>query len=71
MVETPKQKKSDIPTSPDSFKFSPAQVAPGATIMGGPQSGGYTTTPSTEPKPEWTPSPPDSMIRRTTLKREG
>jgi hypothetical protein len=64
--------KSKIPTSPDSFKFSPPQVAPGAPIMGGPQSGGYTTTPSTEPTPILPePSSPDSMIRRQTLQREG
>jgi hypothetical protein len=65
------EQKDKIPTSPDSFKFNPPQVAPGATIMGGPQSGGYATTPSTEPKPEPEPSNPEDMIRRTTLKREG
>jgi hypothetical protein len=58
--------KSKIPTSPDSLKWLPAQVAPGAPSMGGPQTGGIATTPSKEPKPEWTPSPPDSMIRRQT-----
>lgn len=63
--------KSKIPTSPDSYKFQPPNVCPGAPHMGGMQTGGYTTTPSTEPKPEWTPSPPDSMIRRQTQKREG
>jgi hypothetical protein len=64
------EQKDKIPTSPDSFKFSPPQMAPGAPNMGGMQTGGYTTTPSTEPKPEWTPSPPDLMIRRTVLKTE-
>jgi hypothetical protein len=64
--------KSKIPTSPDSFKFSPPQVAPGAPSMGGPQTGGIATTPSTEPKPILPePSSPDSMIRRQTQKREG
>jgi len=61
--------KSKIPTSPDSFRFNPPQVAPGAPAMGGMQTGGYASTPSTEPKPEWTPSPPDSMIKRVTLKK--
>ena len=63
--------KNKIPSSPDSFRFSPAQVAPGAPHMGGMQTGGYASTPSTEPKPEPKPSNPEDMIRRTTLKREG
>ena len=65
------EQKDKIPTSPDSFRHSPQQVAPGAPLMGGPQTGGYNTTPSTEPKPEPKPSNPMDMIRRTTLKREG
>jgi hypothetical protein len=65
------EQKDKIPTSPDSFKFNPPQVAPGAPNMGGMQTGGYASTPSTEPKPEPKPSNPEDMIRRTTLKREG
>jgi len=69
MVEQDKA-QSKIPTSPDSFRFSPQQVCPGAPWMGGPQTGGFASTP--EPKSEPKPSSPDSMIRRTTLqKREG
>jgi hypothetical protein len=59
------EQKDKIPTSPDSFRFSPPQVTPGAPVMGGPQSGGHTAI----PKPtQLEPSPPDSMIRRTILK---
>jgi hypothetical protein len=62
--------KSKIPTSPDSYKFQPSNVCPGAPSMGGPQTGGVASQP--EPKPILPePSTPDSMIRRTILKREG
>jgi hypothetical protein len=70
MSETPKQKKSDIPTSPDSFKFNPPNICPGAPNMGGMQTGGYAVTPSTEPKPQLEPSPPDQMIKRTVLQKQ-
>jgi hypothetical protein len=72
MSETPKQKKSDIPTSPDSFKFSPQQVTRPEPKADEPQTVtfGWHSGPS---QPLYTPQDkPEDMIRRSTLqKREG
>jgi hypothetical protein len=64
MSETPKQKKLDVPTSPDSFKFNPPNITPGTTL--GPPYFAILKMPQLQPEP----SPPDQMIQRTVLKTE-
>jgi hypothetical protein len=69
MVETPKQKKSDIPTSDDSFKFAPQQLPRPEPSPSEPQNVtfGWHSGPTV---PLYKPQiPPEDMIKRVTLKK--
>jgi len=69
MSEQDKDKK--IPSSPDSFKFNPQQVPRPEPSPSEPQNVtfGWHSGPTV---PLYTPQiPPEDMIRRSTLKREG
>ena len=57
----PQVAEADIPTSPDSKRFSPQQVAPGAPAMGGPQTGGVAPQPEPAKVPETPPQAPEPV----------
>ena len=57
----PQVAEADIPTSPDSKRFSPQQVAPGAPTMGGPQTGGVAPQPEPAKVPETPPQAPEPV----------
>ena len=57
----PQIAEADIPTSPDSKRFSPQQVSPGAPAMGGPQTGGVAPQPEPAKVPETPPQAPEPV----------
>ena len=57
----PQVAEADIPTSPDSKRFEPTQVAPGAPAMGGHQTGGIAAVPEPAKVPETPPQAPEPV----------
>ena len=59
--KVPKLAEADIPTSPDSKRFTPPQVTPGAPAMGGHQTGGIAPIPEPVKVPETPPQEPQRV----------
>jgi hypothetical protein len=57
----PQVAEADIPSSPDSKRFTPPQVTPGAPAMGGHQTGGIVAVPEPPKVPETPPQAPEPV----------
>jgi hypothetical protein len=57
----PQMAEADIPSSPDSKRFTPPQVTPGAPVMGGHQTGGIAAVPEPPKVPETPPQAPERV----------